>query len=1561
MSIAALLRDINRHTYSYGEYLESIPDRLDGTGEWLSNRQEYQTWRDLDEPRILWVTANPGCGKTVTAKEAVKRLDNPEDRRMVCHFFFKSGSENQTEWRNAICLFLYQLISRESKLASTVLAQHQIKGEILFQEVHALSRLFLLVMAEAQTLYRQIVCVIDALDEGESATQDLVARDLGKLCAKEAVKFLVMSRPNTNLQRGSLIQSMIRIKGEDEFALLTSDISTMIDTEVECLRAEYGLAPESCKLLAEKVKQKSARTFLWVSLVFKMLRGPANHSMSWKSIEKKLNEIPKELKDVYEYALSQSPDIRETKKALSIILAAYYPLSLEELNIILRIGDARTIDELKMVLEPESQIEFTVRGLCGIFASITNRRVYLIHETARVFLNSFGSLGTLGSHIALRDAHEIIARGCITYLRIVGYQKRWSDRAGFLLYSYASRYWMDHDLDSRKVSDDPEIDICSKYGLGVPRKIDTLITDLYDPDAPYGIPRTRMVINDVDAVKIILECQISIIMGVIWASNRRGRIVHDIILNKAIQTRNKTVAGLFFGFLEPPVRSAFLRSCLEDDIRKRIDFRSTKASLGRERAYLERGWTGLAEWTYLERERAYLERVRAFRERNRASSIYDADTELIRKLFRELFGELSRELSRELSGELCTAGEEFRCTTTLNLAESLLKAHSERLAHPDISRYIWCLVYGLSHSNDQKTVQSYFLEWVLFMALQVFLDLGDSIFRLIGSMESDSWLYLGTLKASASGYGHEIDMVGSAAIDMVIGQLDTMDRDDILSDIWAEAYEGGRHVPFRNLGRYDLARYLDGKDVDTPWRRAVIEGRHDSAAYFEKHGARCQFVDIFAICSDGLSCGFGTDGFLYQNLDSEIGQGYYNYLLRDYDPKDSDDAYDILFAIFILLSLAMSSSYGDTSKKWASAVAEFQFCSTLVHNHPGRCLRHLCPENHEYTVYGPCGGVVFNQDMMIQRALSMATLIISDGGIFGIRYIHRLPGNIWRDYTADLANIFRFLLFYSIWIRSPHAQWFLNNFGAITGSELNKNDRHIITLLVIATRDEKILPEHVGLLAPEDIDQFHDIIIATVLTNQAKYCDEVLKHVVPNLDINSSFCHEPPNLDLYTPIRQFIKRWELSRWQSFQNTSPEAYVRPWCSYSAAVPKEVLQLEQTIQSFFKTMVFGPDSFYISPLGLATCHQNYEVMAVLLSYGADPWMEASEARQGVKVQHTSALACLTGSYFQVSTSALPQHVFAAQNSVSRLPSLGPDLASTRQGEELGDVIKTGLQTDLDRPCNMAPWWPGYKKSNMVVSCAAPPSGNTATTTFLGYTVGSIRYIFDLLLHKGAPRADTGTGSMDVKMESSSPASLAETLAPSSLPEFASTNENEMFHVSFSKAVEAMKIEIPTNLNKQGNITGKTLLHYAVDQCNKSVVGFLLSSGADTSVQDFELRTALHAAVSLVPSESSLEIIKQVIKNDKSSSSGKMDQSGRIPYEIAKELHSGAGLYWARLSGILKEAELMSLESIRKNWELSVREAADLGSQVVGGVVVDDWMGGSDVDMDAWEEDTDNSLSD
>ncbi|KAK9774282.1 putative Ankyrin repeat protein [Seiridium cardinale] len=393
------------HTSDYVAHKRRNIRAVQGTCLWLFRHRDYISWAEEAGPSLLWISADPGCGKS-----------------NICFFFFKADSDEQRSAVHAISALLHQLYTRQPELIEFAQEMLQLPGH----HVKRLTTLWRILASSADRHQaRQTVCIIDGLDECEESSR----RDLISLISQyftdgedqaghgRQLKLLITSRPDNSIKtafdrkhrslEGSIHQrlKMIRLKGEDETDAISADVELVVKDAINDL-IDRGLPQDLLAEVEEQIIARADRTFLWTSLIIDLLKERAEGGASQRELDMILRS--RGVYTIYSVLLASKADHTKVRKLLNIILAALEPLTVEELNIALAIQpDHQTFEKstkprrpgLKTFAHIERELfypaENYIKTLCGHFVRIIHGKVYLVHQTAREFLLDATSRGTL--------------------------------------------------------------------------------------------------------------------------------------------------------------------------------------------------------------------------------------------------------------------------------------------------------------------------------------------------------------------------------------------------------------------------------------------------------------------------------------------------------------------------------------------------------------------------------------------------------------------------------------------------------------------------------------------------------------------------------------------------------------------------------------------------------------------------------------------------------------------------------------------------------------------------------------------------------------------------------------------------------------------------------------------------------------------------------------------------------------------------------------------------------------------------------------------------------------
>ncbi|KAJ5614152.1 hypothetical protein N7528_007806 [Penicillium herquei] len=419
-------------TTDYAMFKDRNPARVPNTCEWFLQHQDFLDWKDSTQQNsLLWVSADPGCGKSVLAKSLVENELKSTDSRTTCYFFFKDDNDVQKTLTSALCALLHQLFGQKPWLIKHALPDFSKEGKKLSGIT---SKLWdILIQASLDPAASEVIHIIDALDECEKTSRRQLLSSLSHLFENQStnqlrdgkLKFLVTSRPYFDIERSfrTMIQSsnMTRLEGEKESDAISDEIDLVIQRQVPEIGRMIELSQKEEEMLLEQLLSIPHRTYLWLKLIFEFIQGEL--SLKAKTIRQITGLIPDSLEETYNAILNKSTDTERTRKLLLIIVSATSPMTLREMRIALAIErSSRSYDNLDM--EKESTFATVVRNLCGLFINIVDDHIYLIHQTAKEFLLSEKTpkLDSWKHSLDPVEGHLVMAEICVVYLSFAEFE-----------------------------------------------------------------------------------------------------------------------------------------------------------------------------------------------------------------------------------------------------------------------------------------------------------------------------------------------------------------------------------------------------------------------------------------------------------------------------------------------------------------------------------------------------------------------------------------------------------------------------------------------------------------------------------------------------------------------------------------------------------------------------------------------------------------------------------------------------------------------------------------------------------------------------------------------------------------------------------------------------------------------------------------------------------------------------------------------------------------------------------------------------------------------------------
>lgn len=392
----------------------------------------------------------------------------------ICYYFFKEDDSSRQDSTNAICAILHQLFVQKPLLLQYATRSFKHHGKYLrtmFSELWGI-----LEQSAADPAAGEIVCVLDALDEcREEARKELIQTLTDFYSsrhhrARRNLKFLATSRPYADIERafhhGIKDMTSIRLRGEDESKQISKEIDLVIDIRVPhiCGAREPPFELEVQQALISGLKRFKNRIYLWLYLTLDVIEDTLESTIY--NLEKLINRLPQRIEDAYEGILkriSTSGNVEDARSLLHIVVAALRPLTLGEIQIALAVNKKLEHGERcesynDLVLQSEDAFRVKLRNLCGLFLSIVDAKVHLIHQTAKEFLLSKSSndrstslpksMSEVWRHsLAPVESNLILLKICLCYLLLCGTEGK------SISLRYAAR-WIDHFQSARSGFDE---------------------------------------------------------------------------------------------------------------------------------------------------------------------------------------------------------------------------------------------------------------------------------------------------------------------------------------------------------------------------------------------------------------------------------------------------------------------------------------------------------------------------------------------------------------------------------------------------------------------------------------------------------------------------------------------------------------------------------------------------------------------------------------------------------------------------------------------------------------------------------------------------------------------------------------------------------------------------------------------------------------------------------------------------------------------------------------------------------------------------------------------------
>ena len=454
---------------NYESQKNQNPKRVAGTCRWALEHANYLEWRINSDRQLLWISAHAGCGKSVLSRAIIDE-DLPVfygKEVLVLYYFFKDTNAEQRSASKGLAAILHQLFETRPDCIPYAMPVYQSQGAKMTGSLHGLWRT-LIEICQRPNMER-IVCIFDALDECNSEDCKELIHLIGEVYRNtqqpSQLKFLLTGRPYLDLKAeiyGIDDNELIELDGAAESACIKEEIDRVIEHTVLELARKTRMPPNVEAHFRRRLLGMEQRTYLWLRLIWEIL--PKVWPGSITMINKILDTLPVNINSAYQTLLLRCPDPAYAMKVLQMVLVAFEPLSLSQVDTAMHV-DSRCKSMADIELEGTAALRETLSGRCGLMITVVDERLYFLHQTVKEFLLQISaeSIADLEhDNLTIERSHCLLAVACVQMLAFPEIKARislndpksmlkWPNVSGvggdFL--TYAISFWANHFEEGR--------------------------------------------------------------------------------------------------------------------------------------------------------------------------------------------------------------------------------------------------------------------------------------------------------------------------------------------------------------------------------------------------------------------------------------------------------------------------------------------------------------------------------------------------------------------------------------------------------------------------------------------------------------------------------------------------------------------------------------------------------------------------------------------------------------------------------------------------------------------------------------------------------------------------------------------------------------------------------------------------------------------------------------------------------------------------------------------------------------------------------------------------------
>ncbi|KAK4077988.1 hypothetical protein Purlil1_12186 [Purpureocillium lilacinum] len=444
-------------------YHQALEERVDGTCDWILDRPAYRQWLAVDAstgPKLLWIHAPAGFGKTVLCAHLVKQLTSKLGTP-VAHFFFTSDSEGHRDPYLALRSWISQLISLHADAYDHV---HRIwESDINPTATHST---IITAFTELLRIVPGCTFAADGLDEcafldDRSISVVKFLRTVADAIAETSTRILYVSRDEPQIRHALMNDTR---QGSIEYKITPEDVrcDTTIYSQSIVDKKLSGQSDDVRATLSQTMSDRCHGQFLWLRMQDESLKSWMNE----KQLHKAITNAPVRLDDLYNRNWDRIASLGKQEMLRAFALLRWTAFSLRPLTVCEITEAALIVQSEDFPLEDlpdhinHDYIDSEIIRPCGPLLEVRNdpadpscgrQTVHLTHFSVRQFLlRRLPGPDWIQQNEDLRSSQEqlqntLLAKACLTYASL---RHVWEDKSkasspslGASFRDYAATTW----------------------------------------------------------------------------------------------------------------------------------------------------------------------------------------------------------------------------------------------------------------------------------------------------------------------------------------------------------------------------------------------------------------------------------------------------------------------------------------------------------------------------------------------------------------------------------------------------------------------------------------------------------------------------------------------------------------------------------------------------------------------------------------------------------------------------------------------------------------------------------------------------------------------------------------------------------------------------------------------------------------------------------------------------------------------------------------------------------------------------------------------------------------